>query len=251
MYRFVLLILIVMTMPLMAQGKQFVRPPHVPLPQRLPQYTFQEEHDRNGIGKFYMGREIARVMGHQGIGWLERPSREAEENLTQLIKLLDLEEGMVVADIGAGSGVISTLLSRKVGPTGTVLAVDIQQEMLDALAIKCKQLDIVNIEPVLGTIESPRLKPNSVDLVVMVDVYHEFSFPYEMLTEIAKSLKPDGRVAFVEYRKEDPRVPIKEIHKMTEAQVIKEATIPAHGLKHFKTVNKLPRQHIIFFKRSE
>lgn len=244
MHRFVLLISLVVTMPLVAQDTTIN-----PKSESEIRYTFKEEHDRNGIGKFYMGREIAHVMGHQGIAWLERPSREAEEGLSRMIKLLELEEGMVVADIGAGSGVIATMMARKVGPTGTVLAVDIQQEMLDALSIKCKQLDITNVEPVLGTIQSPRLKPNSVDLVIMVDVYHEFSFPYEMLNEIAKSLKPGGRVAFVEYRKEDPRVPIKEIHKMTEAQVIKEGTVKDHGLKYLKTADELPRQHVVFFQK--
>ncbi|MEW4529782.1 PQQ-binding-like beta-propeller repeat protein [Maioricimonas sp. JC845] len=214
-----------------------------------PRYEFREEHDRNGIGKFYMGREIARVMGHQGIAWLERPTREREEKLTDLLDALDLKPGMVVADIGAGSGVISTLIARRVGDEGTVLAVDIQQEMLDALAIKCRRRGIENIEPVLGTNKSPKLKPGTVDLVVMVDVYHEFDFPYEMLSEIAAALKPGGRVAFVEYRKEDPRVPIKEVHKMSEAQVKKEASLPELGLEWIKTDGRLPRQHVVLFRK--
>ncbi|QDU39318.1 putative methyltransferase YcgJ [Maioricimonas rarisocia] len=214
-----------------------------------PRYEFREDHDPNGIGKFYMGREIARVMGHQGIAWLERPTREREEGLTDLIDALDLKPGMVVADIGAGSGVIAALIAERVGEKGTVLAVDIQQEMLDALAVKCRRLGIENIEPVLGTTKSPKLKPGTVDLVVMVDVYHEFDFPYEMLKEIAASLKPGGRVAFVEYRKEDPRVPIKEVHKMSEAQVKKEASLPEFGLEWIKTDGRLPRQHVVLFKK--
>lgn len=213
-------------------------------------YTFREEHDPNGIGKFYMGREIARVMGHQGIMWLERPEREREEKLTLLMDCLDLQPGMVVADIGAGSGVISALISDRIGPEGTVLAVDIQQEMLDALAARCKKSGITNIEPILGTNKSPRLKPGSVDLAVMVDVYHEFDFPYEMLSEIAQSLKPGGRVAFVEYRKEDPTVPIKEVHKMSEEQVKREAGLPEFGLEWVETIDKLPRQHVIIFRRA-
>lgn len=217
--------------------------------EESPRYTFRELHDPNGIGKFYMGREIARVMGHQGINWLERPEREQEEGLSLLIDALKLKPGMVVADIGAGSGVISTLIAKEVGPEGTVLAVDIQQEMLNALAAKCRQLGIDNIEPVLGKTKSPRLKPGTVDLVVMVDVYHEFDFPYEMLSEIAKSLKPGGRVVFVEYRKEDPTVPIKEVHKMSQAQVKKEAEQPEFGLKWKETVDTLPRQHIVVFER--
>lgn len=217
--------------------------------EESPRYTFRELHDPNGIGKFYMGREIARVMGHQGINWLERPEREQEEGLSLLIDALKLKPGMVVADIGAGSGVISTLIAKEVGPKGTVLAVDIQQEMLDALAAKCKKLGIENIEPVLGETKSPRLKPGTVDLVVMVDVYHEFDFPYEMLSEIAMSLKPGGRVAFVEYRKEDPTVPIKEVHKMSQAQVRKEAEQSEFDLKWKETVDTLPRQHVVVFER--
>ena len=212
-------------------------------------YSYREFHDPNGIGKFYMGREIARVMGHQGILWLERPEREREEKLSLLIESLELEPGMVVADIGAGSGVISVMIAEEIGEKGTVLAVDIQQEMLDALAIKCKKLGVENIESVLGTAKSPKLKPETVDLAFMVDVYHEFDFPYEMLLEISKSLKPGGRVAFVEYRKEDPDVPIKLVHKMSEAQVKREASHPEFGLRWLKTVDKLPRQHVVIFEK--
>jgi precorrin-6B methylase 2 len=214
-----------------------------------PRYTWRDDHDPSGIGKFYMGREIARVMGHQGIRWLERPEREEEEGLSLLIECLSIKPGMVVADIGAGSGVISVRLAKEVGPEGTVLAVDIQQEMLDALAIHCKKLEIDNIEPILGDVRSPKLNEETVDLVVMVDVYHEFDYPFEMLSEIARSLKPGGRVAFVEYRKEDPRVPIKPVHKMSEAQVKKEASQPEFGLKWKETVDKLPRQHVVIFEK--
>ena len=218
-------------------------------PEENPRYSYRADHDPNGIGKFYMGREIAYVMGHQGILWLERPEREREEKLTLLVDSLELEPGMVVADIGAGSGVISALISDRIGAEGTVLAVDIQQEMLDALAARCKQSGITNIEPILGTNKSPRLKPETVDLVVMVDVYHEFDFPYEMLLEISKSLKPGGRVAFVEYRKEDPTVPIKAVHKMSERQVKREAGLPEFGLEFVETIDKLPRQHIVVFRK--
>ena len=212
-------------------------------------YEFREQHDPNGIGKFYLGREIAHVMGHQGISWLERPEREQEEGLTQLVNALDIKPGQAVADIGAGSGVISLRLSEKVGPQGTVLAVDIQQEMLDALAVNCKKKGVTNIEPVRGTTTSPNLKPGTVDLVIMVDVYHEFDMPFEMLSGIAQSLKPGGRVAFVEYRKEDPAVPIKKVHKMTESQVKKEASAKELGLVWLKTYGKLPRQHVVMFEK--
>ncbi|WP_437187978.1 class I SAM-dependent methyltransferase [Planctomicrobium sp. SH668] len=212
-------------------------------------YSVRAIHDPNGIGKFYMGREIAMVMGHQGISWLERPEREEEERLTLLVDSLQLEPGMTVADIGAGSGVISVLMAEKVGQSGQVLAVDIQKEMLQALEIKCKGLGVTNVQGVLGTTKSPNLDGGSVDLVIMVDVYHEFDFPYEMLKSISESLKPGGRVAFVEYRKEDPRIPIKEIHKMSEAQVKKEAGLPELNLKWVETLETLPRQHIILFEK--
>lgn len=214
-----------------------------------PQYEFRDQHDPNGIGKFYMGREIAMVMGHQGIAWLERREREREERLSMLMKGLRLEQGMIVADIGAGSGVVSRMIAKRIGDDGTVLAVDIQQEMLDALTAKNKLLKVTNIEPVLGEIKSPKLGEDRIDLAVMVDVYHEFDFPYEMLGEIAKSLKPGGRVAFVEYRKEDPDVPIKEVHKMSEAQVKREALLPEFGLEWVETYAKLPRQHVVIFRK--
>lgn len=216
---------------------------------KAPRYERRQRHDPNGIGKFYLGREIAQVMGHQGIAWLERPEREEEERLSLLMDGLRLAPGMVVADIGAGSGVIARMIAHRVGPEGTVLAVDIQQEMLDALTARSRLAGIRNIEPVLGTVKSPRLPPESVDLAVMVDVYHEFAFPYEMLREIARALKPGGRVAFVEYRLEDPEVPIKLVHKMSEAQVKLEALQPEFGLEWVETYGKLPRQHVVIFRR--
>ena len=216
-------------------------------------YEIRKDHDPNGIGKFYMDREIAHVMGFgpggQGAEWLERAVREKEEKLTLLIKSLDLKPGMVVADIGAGSGVISILMAEKILPDGSVMAVDVQQEMLDRLRENTKRMKITNIEPVKGTQRTTSLKPGSVDLAIMVDVYHELEFPYEMLLDISKSLKPGGRVAFVEYRKEDPDVPIKLVHKMSEEQVKKEAALPEFGLKWTKTIGVLPWQHIVLFEK--
>ncbi len=222
--------------------------PQTPIRSARQRYTSRRLHDPNGIGKFYMGREIARVMGHQGISWLERPEREEEERLTLLMEALKLQPGLQVADIGAGSGVISVMIARRIGE-GKVFAVDIQQEMLDALEEKCRLQGVQNVEPVLGTTQSPRLPAESIDLAVMVDVYHEFDFPYEMLREISASLKPGGRVAFVEYRKEDPTVPIKLVHKMSEAQVRKEAEQPEFGLTWEETVGTLPRQHVVIFRK--
>ncbi len=216
-------------------------------------YEIRQDHDPNGIGKFYMGREIAHVMGFgpggQGAEWLERAVREKEEKLSLLIKSLDLKPGLVIADIGAGSGVISVLMAEKVLPGGKVLAVDVQQEMLDRLRDNLKKLKITNVEPFKGTEKSTLLKPASVDLAIMVDVYHELEFPYEMMLDISQSLKPGGRVAFVEYRKEDPDVPIKLVHKMTEEQVKKEITLPEFGLKWSKTISVLPWQHIVVFEK--
>jgi ubiquinone/menaquinone biosynthesis C-methylase UbiE len=212
-------------------------------------YEYRDDHDPNGLGKFYLGREIARVMGHQGISWLERPEREQEEGLALLVESLQLKPGMTVADIGAGSGVISVRMAQQVGPDGKVMAVDIQREMLRALEVKCKGLGIANVHPVLGSTRSPNLDDNSIDLAVMVDVYHEFNLPYEMLAAISQSLKPGGRVAFVEYRKEDPSIPIKEVHKMSEAQVKLEASQLGLNLQWVETLEKLPRQHVIVFEK--
>ena len=212
-------------------------------------YERKKDHDPNGIGKFYLGREIAHVMSHQGLFWLERPEREAEEQISRLVEALDLKEGMVVADVGAGSGVISMLMAPKVGRTGKVLALDIQQEMLDAIAAKCKEQKVDNVELIRCTRTSIRLKRATVDLAIMVDVYHELEFPYEVLKELSASLKPGGRVAFVEYRKEDPRVPIKEVHKMSAEQVKREATLPEMRLKFVKNDDRLPRQHLMIFER--
>ncbi len=212
-------------------------------------YEYRKQHDPNGLGKFYMGREIAMVMTFHGAPWLERPEREEEERLSELVKQLGLKPGMTAADVGAGSGVISVMMAREVGDTGKVLAIDIQQEMLELLGDKLNRIGVKNIELVLGTAKSPKLKPESVDLALMVDVYHEFEFPYEMMLELSKALKPGGRVAFVEYRREDPQVPIKLVHKMTEAQVKKEIGLPEFGLKWKETIGTLPRQHIVVFER--
>jgi ubiquinone/menaquinone biosynthesis C-methylase UbiE len=211
-------------------------------------YEWRAKHDPNGIGKFYMGREIAHVMGHSAATWLERPEREEEENPRKLIELLALKEGEVVADIGAGSGYYTFRMAKLVGPKGKVLAVDIQQEMLDIIKARAKKDGIENIEPVLGAEADPKLKPESVDTILLVDVYHEFSHPYEMTEKMVQALKPGGRIVFVEFRLEDEKVPIKLIHKMSERQVIKEMA-EFKDLKHASTSDKLPWQHVITFTK--
>lgn len=212
-------------------------------------YEHRAVHDPDGIGKFYLGREIAHVMGHQGADWLERPERAEEEKPDKMVDLLGLKKGDVVADIGSGTGYISWRMAQKVGSTGKVYGVEIQQEMLDLMDANMKKRGVTNVFGILGTETDPKLPPASVDLVIMVDVYHEFSEPVEMMRNIVKGLKPGGRVAFVEYRAEDPTVPIKKVHKMSEAQVKKEAA--AAGLDWEKTIPDLPRQHLIIVRKPE
>jgi len=220
-----------------------------PKPKDKPRYEFSRDHDPNGIGKFYMGREIAMVMGHLAAGWLERPEREREEQPGKLMEAMQLKPGEVVADVGAGSGYFTFRLAEKVGPKGKVLAVDIQREMLDIIERRMKVRKIKHIETIQGTETDPKLPKEAVDLILLVDVYHEFSHPFEMVENMVKSLKPGGRLVFVEYRMEDPEVPIKLVHKMTEKQVIKE--MEPHPLKHLKTDKKLPWQHIIIFEKKK
>jgi SAM-dependent methyltransferase len=210
-------------------------------------YEVREDHDPDGIGKFYMGREIAQVMGHEAAGWLERPEREKEEQPAKLMDALKLKEGDVVADVGAGSGYLSFRLAERVGAKGKVYAEDIQDEMLDLIRKKMKEKKAANVEPVLGTITDPKLPAEGVDLILLVDVYHEFDHPFEMTEAMVKALKPGGRLVFVEYRREDADVPIKTVHKMLEKQVIKE--MGPHPLRHVKTLDALPWQHIIIFEK--
>src|SRR5262245_37499104 len=215
-----------------------------------PTYEFKKDHDPNGIGKFYMGREIAHVMGYQAAGWLERPERVKEEEPAKLIKALDIKADMVVADVGAGSGYHAFLMSPLVGEKGKVIASDIQQEMLDLIAKRAKKEDVTNIETVKGTETDPKLPAGGVDLILLVDVYHEFNHPFEMTEKMVEALKPGGRLAFVEFRLEDEKVPIKLVHKMSERQVLKEMG-PFTEMEHAKTVGTLPWQHVIIFTKKE
>jgi ubiquinone/menaquinone biosynthesis C-methylase UbiE len=214
---------------------------------QTPDYTYRAEHDPDGIGKFYCGREIAQVMGHQAADWLERPERQEEERTDLLLESIPLHPGESAADIGAGTGYMSWRMAKKTGDKGRVYCVEIQQEMLDLLAKKMAEHHTTNFQSVLGTVTDTKLPPNSVDVVLMVDVYHEFDHPYEMMQSISRALKPGGRIVWVEYRGEDPEVPIKRLHKMSEAQVRKEAALVP--LQFVETIEKLPRQHIFIFTK--
>jgi ubiquinone/menaquinone biosynthesis C-methylase UbiE len=211
-----------------------------------PVYEEKALHDPDGIGKFYMGREIANVMGFDGAGWLERPSREETEQPKKVLASLGLKPTDVVADIGAGTGYFSFRISPMV-LQGKVLAVDVQPEMIKVLNGLKKDRKISNVQPVKGTITNPNLPTAAVDLVLMVDTYHEFSHPREMMQAIVKSLKPGGRVVLLEYRGEDPNVPIKNVHKMTQDQVRKE--MAAVNLTWKETKDFLPYQHLLIFEK--
>ncbi|WP_323144341.1 class I SAM-dependent methyltransferase [Massilia phyllosphaerae] len=202
---------------------------------------------RDGIGKRYMGREIAGVMGWEGAQWLERESRAREERPELLLRELALGPGMTVADIGAGTGYYTWQLAKQVGPSGRVYAVDVQPEMVSMLDRQMAKRGVRNVVSVLGSDTSVKLPPASVDLAIMVDVYHELAYPSEVLDSIVDALKPGGRVVFVEYRAEDPAVAIKPLHKMSEVQVRREAT--AHGLKWERSIESLPIQHAIVFRK--
>lgn len=210
-------------------------------------YSFKRG-DADGSGKWYMGREIAPVMSHYGIGWLERTEREEEERVSLLLLNMNLKPGETVADIGAGSGYHVVRMAPLVGPSGRVKAIDIQQEMLDFMAEKARKMKLKNVDLVLGSEKSLGLPSSSVDKMLLVDVYHEFSFPKEMGLSMYEALKPGGLVFLIEYRTEDPDVPIKWVHKMTEKQAIAE--MKAAGFTFVKNMENLPWQHCLVFTKS-
>ncbi len=213
-----------------------------------PGYIDAPERRTTGIGKFYMGREISFVMGHQAAAWLNRPEREREEMPDAVVENMNLAPDEVVADIGAGSGYFSFRIAGKV-PQGKVMAVDIQPEMLDLIEQQKRANDVVNIEGVLGEVDNPNLAPNSIDAAIMVDAYHEFSHPFEMIDGIYTALRPGGRIFLLEYRGEDPSVPIRPLHKMTEEQVVREMSV--FGLEWTDTLDFLPWQHMMIFTKVE
>ena len=194
------------------------------------------------------GRQIAGVMGVQGADWLNRPEREKEENPEGALDALGLRPGMVVADVGAGTGYMSLRMAKRVGPQGMVYANDLQPEMLRRLRANAAKAGLTNIETVQGEEADPKLPAGRMDLVLLVDVYHEFSKPREMIDKIRESLKPDGRLVLLEYRKEDPRVPIREEHKMTVGEV--KAELEPQGFVLSKVIETLPRQHILILTKA-
>ena len=206
-------------------------------------YSFKRG-DYNGIGKWYMGREIAYVMGFEGIGWLERSDREKEENVSSLIQNMGIKSNDTIADIGAGSG-YHVFRIAPLAKKGLVYAVDIQAEMLMAIENSKESSKIRNVETILGSEKSVYLPKNSVDKILMVDVYHEFSFPVEMIASMKNALKPNGQLFLIEYKAEDSNVPIKKIHKMSEKQAVKE--MEAAGFKLEENIDNLPWQHCMIF----
>jgi 2-polyprenyl-3-methyl-5-hydroxy-6-metoxy-1,4-benzoquinol methylase len=212
---------------------------------KLPIYQ-QYPPTAEGTGKVYMGREIAHIMGYQGAAWLERQEREREERTDILVKSLNLKAGMTIADVGAGTGYLSRRMADSIGAQGTIYAVDVQPEMIGKL--KSLSKNYPTIKPILGDVSDVKLPANSVDMAILVDVYHELEYPYEMAQSILAALKPNGQLVLVEYRAEDDAVPIKQTHKMSEQQVIKELTMLP--LSWQKTISKLPWQHVIVFSKN-
>lgn len=196
-----------------------------------------------GTGKVYMGREIAHIMGYQGAAWLERENREKEERTDVLLRSLNLQKGMMIADIGAGTGYLSRRMADSVGASGVIYATDVQPEMIAKLKSLVKNYP--NIKPVLVGSSNVNLPANSIDMAILVDVYHELDSPFEVTQSIVTALKPNGKLVLVEYRAEDDKVPIKQTHKMTEAQVIKELSV--QPVKWVKTIETLPWQHVVIF----
>ncbi len=202
--------------------------------------------DPNGIARRYMGRQIARVQGHESAAHFERATREAEERPDLLLKALNLKPTDEVADIGAGTGYLSFRLAPLV-PQGQVFAVELQPQQMLRLTNDVMSRRLTNVKPVHGTTQNPNLAPNSVDVALMVDAYHEFAYPKEMLAGVVRALRPKGRVVLVEYRAEDAKIPVKAVHKMTTEQCRKELT--AAGLAFREARETLPRQHLLIFEK--
>jgi ubiquinone/menaquinone biosynthesis C-methylase UbiE len=211
--------------------------------------SFAEDATAPPSLKSYKGREIAQTMHYLGAPWLTRESRDREEDCKTLLAALKVKPGDTVCDMGCGNGFYTLKIARLVGDKGRVIGVDIQPEMLSLLRHRAADEKIANVVPVLGSTVDPKLEPGSIDLMLLVDVYHEFDHPEQMLAAIRKSLKPTGRVALAEFRAEDPKVPIKPLHKMSKAQIMKE--FPSNGFRLVEQFDKLPWQHLMFFERDD
>jgi precorrin-6B methylase 2 len=205
-------------------------------------YAFQSEHPISG-------RKIAPVMGVGGADWLDRHERESEENPEGALDAIKITAGMVVADVGAGTGYMTLKMATRVGPAGKVYAEDVQPEMLRRLRANAAAAKLTNIQTVLGGEADPKLPPNTLDLILLVDVYHEFSQPQRMLRKMREALKPDGRLVLLEYRKEDPSIPIRGEHKMSVQEVKMETE--AEGFHLDQVLETLPRQHILILTKTK
>jgi 2-polyprenyl-3-methyl-5-hydroxy-6-metoxy-1,4-benzoquinol methylase len=224
-------------------------PPHATRCARSEEPAAAREESIPPAKAGYKGREIAVTMHYLGAPWLTRESRQREEDCTLLLKALDVKPGQVVCDMGCGNGFYTLQLAKLVGDTGRVLAVDIQPEMLHLLSERAKEAELANIEAIQGTPIDPKLPERGVDLILLVDVYHEFSHPEAMLKAMRRALKPGGRIALAEFRLEDRNVPIKLLHKMSKKQILKE--FPPNGFKLVEQFDKLPWQHLMFFQRDD
>lgn len=219
---------------------------HSSIAAEHPGYVIDPDRRTTGIGKFYMGREISFVMGHQAAQWLNRPGRIQEEMPDEVVTNMNLRPDEVVADVGAGSGYFSFRIAEQV-PDGKVMAIDIQPEMLQIIDERAAAEEVGNIELVLGEVDDPNLPANSIDAALMVDAYHEFSHPFEMINGLYNALRPGGRIFLLEYRGEDDSVPIRPLHKMTELQAVKEMSV--FGLEWTDTLDFLPWQHMMIFTK--
>ncbi|MCP4001539.1 MAG: class I SAM-dependent methyltransferase [Gammaproteobacteria bacterium] len=219
-----------------------------PVDMGVPSSAYRyESASRDGIGKYYQGREISHVMGHQGAGWLERSGREQEERTDLLLSNLPLTQGQNAADVGAGTGYFSLPMAQIVGPEGVVFAVDIQPEMLAVIEQRASAQGISTIELILASAQDPGLPEDSINMALFVDAYHEFEWPNEVMLAIHASLVPGGKVVLIEYRAEDPAVAIKRLHKMTERQVRKEMAVV--GFEFVENLTLLPQQHFLIFQK--
>ena len=206
-----------------------------------------EESKTPSALQFYKGRRIAQTMHYEGAPWLIRENRENEERCSLMLANMDLKTGMTVCDMGCGNGFYSLNMAKMIGPEGIVLDVDIQPQMLYLMRQRMNKAGIDNIAPILGSFHNPHLPRNTIDVILMVDVYHEFSHPEHMLRAMRNSLKDDGKIILLEYREEDPKVPIKPLHKMSKKQIMVE--YKANGFKLAKEYEKLPWQHMMFFEK--